>query len=178
MGLRNRFTSVAGKAQTVTAPLEGVKEVKAIAGKAALPEGARLAKIESSVNDLLKNVPDTDIQNYVEVARRATAYEDLARGIAPGELNLPFTNPLDVKQRVVAKVFEDLMKKLNATQRTKFAEIFADPQATRVFLAKALERQKTGGPGAARRTARQDFFNKVGAVNALAPTNQNALAEQ
>lgn len=180
MGLRNRFTSVAGKAQTVTAPLEGVKEVKAIAGKAALPEGARLAKIESSVNDLLKNVPDTDIQNYVEVARRATAYEDLARGIAPGELNLPFTNPLDVKQRAVAKVFEELMKKLNATQRTKFAEIFADPQATRVFLAKALERQKTGGPGAARRAARQDFFNKAGAVNALAPspTNQNALAPQ
>jgi hypothetical protein len=180
MGLRNRFTSVAGKAQTVTAPLEGVKEVKAIAGKTTLPEGARLAKIESSVNDLLKVVPDTDIQNYVEVARRATTYEDLARGITPGELNLPFTNPLDVKQRVVAKVFEDLMKKLNATQRTKFAEIFADPQATRVFLAKALERQKTGGPGAARRTARQDFFNKLGAVNALAPpsTNQNALAGQ
>lgn len=180
MGLRNRFTSVAGKAQTVTAPLEGVKEVKAIAGKATLPEGARLANIESSVNDLLKVVPDTDIQNYVEVARRATTYEDLARGIAPGELNLPFTNPLDVKQRVAAKVFEDLMKKLNATQRTKFAEIFADPQATRVFLAKALERQKTGGPGAARRAARQDFFNKVGAVNALAPPspNQNALAEQ
>lgn len=178
MGLRNKFTSVAGKAQTVTAPLEGVKEVKAIAGKATLPEGARLAKIESSVNDLLKVVPDTDIQNYVEVARRATTYEDLARGIAPGELNLPFTNPLDVKQRVAAKVFEDLMKKLNATQRTKFAEIFADPQATRVFLAKALERQKTGGPGATRRAARQDFFNKLGVVNALAPPNQNALAEQ
>lgn len=180
MGLRDRFTSVANKAQTVTAPLKGVKEVKAIAGKTTLPEGARLAKIESSVNDLLKNVPDTDIQNYVEVARRATAYEDLARGITPGELNLPFTNPLDVKQRVVAKVFEDLMKKLNATQRTKFAEIFADPQATRVFLAKALERQKAGSPGAARRAARQEFFNKVGAVNALAPspTNQNALAEQ
>lgn len=179
MGLRNRFTSVAGKAQTVTAPLEGVKEVKAIAGKATLPEGPRLAKIESSVNDLLKNVPDTDIQNYVEVARRATEYERLARGISPGELNLPFTNPLDVKQRVVAKAFEELMKKLNSTQRAKFAEIFADPQATQVFLTKALERQKTGGPGAARRANRQEFFNLVGGVNALAPssTNQNALAQ-
>ena len=177
MGLRDRFTSLAGKAGAAAAPEEALVAARK-AGGAPLAEGPKAAQITGEVNDILKTLKPEDVDTIAQIAARNFQYEKMGMPKTRPETGGLKYNPLQLTRRVAAEVYDALATRMGNKTAQRISDLLSTPEGTRAFIETA---QKTAAATAARKAAANTAFQSRNALaTQLGVTGaiSNALAGQ
>jgi len=174
MGLRDRFSSLAGKTASTAATKEAAAALKT--GEA-LPEGVKAAQITGEVNDIIKTLKPDDVDTITQIVERAKRYKEIGTpGIKPEAGGFKY-NPLQLTRRVAAELYDALSVRLGNKTAQRISELFATPEGTQAFIETA---QKTAATREARKAmaerayqSRNALATKMGVTGAIS----NALAQ-
>jgi hypothetical protein len=190
LSLRNKFDTLANETARVTAPEAAIAETRAGIKTDKLPEGSAKDIADTRVSALVNSTPTEDLtslRDAVQAVRREgarVADVNTANELKSGLPIVPSTTPsfLNTKFRIITEVYRRVMGRLDTKMAKELGAMLHDPSRldeVANMLDAAIARKRAQEARVVTGTTAPPYSGvALGAINALAPSqqNQNALA--
>jgi hypothetical protein len=190
LNLRNKFDTLANETARVTAPEAAIAETRAGIKTDKLPEGSAKDIADTRVSALVNSTPTEDLtslRDAVQAVRREgarVADVNTANELKSGLPIVPSTTPsfLNTKFRIITEVYRRVMGRLDTKMAKELGAMLHDPSRldeVANMLDAAIARKRAQEARVVTGTTAPPYSGvALGAINALAPSqqNQNALA--